>query len=118
MTGLNTAAGKVRLISLGNISPGSGDQGSRNRRFQSYVATQSLFRGAEVTTVDELKEQVREAVFHAVTNLVVLGTREARRGRYHTGEALAWSKLDFASRQKKIRNTLVQGLIDVRGKSF
>jgi hypothetical protein len=67
MTGLNTATGKVRLISLGNIPPGSGDQGLRNRRFQKYVATQSLFRGAEVTTVEELKEAVREALLHALT---------------------------------------------------
>jgi len=112
MTGLNTAAGKVRLISLGNISPGSGDQGSRNRRFQNYVATQSLFRGVEVTTIDELKKGVREAVLHALTSLVALGTREARRGRYYTGEALAWSKLDFATRQKHIRDILIRGFVD------
>jgi hypothetical protein len=112
MTGLNTAAGKVRLISLGNIEPGPGDQGVRNRRFQAYVAAQNLFRGAEVATKDELKEQVRMAVLQAVTSLVGLGKREARRGRYYTGEALAWSKLDFPNRQKRIRDTLIQGLVD------
>jgi hypothetical protein len=111
MTGLNTAAAKVRLISLGNISPGAGEQSSRNRRFQSYVATQSLFR-AEVATVDELKERVREALVDALTSLAALGTREARRGRYYTGEALAWSKLDFATRQKQIRDVLIRGFVD------
>lgn len=112
MTGLNTAPGKVRLISLGNVAPGSGDQGPRNRRFQSYLTTQSLFRGAEVSTTDELKQRVREALVDAVTHLVGLGTRETRRGRYHTGEALAWSKLDFATRQRRIRDVLVQGFVD------
>ena len=78
MKGLNTAAGKVRLISLGTIAPGAGDQGTRNRRFQSYLGTQGLFRGAEVTTVDELKEQVRAALFDALSRTYLKIARRSR----------------------------------------
>jgi hypothetical protein len=49
-------------------------------------------------------------VLAAVTDLVGLGVREARRGRYYSGEALAWSRLDFADRQVRIRDTILDSL--------
>ncbi|MFI4973079.1 MAG: DUF4062 domain-containing protein [Caulobacterales bacterium] len=112
MTALNAEGAKVRLISLGDVAVDSTDQGQRNARFQAYVATQSLFRGGGAATPDALTARVKEAVLHATTNLVGLGVREARRGRYHTGEALAWSKLDFVHRQERICETLVDGFAD------
>jgi hypothetical protein len=38
----------------------------------------------------------------AVVSLVKRGVREASRGRYYMGEALDWSRLDFAGRQRAI----------------
>lgn len=106
MAALNGEPAKVRLISLGNVAVDDSDQGQRNGRFQSYVEQQSLFRGGSVSSVEELKARVKEAVLNAATRLVELGVREARRGRFHTGEALAWSKLDFSHRQSRIRDVL------------
>ena len=103
MTGLNTAAGKVRLIALGDVVVDATDAGLRNKRFQDFVATQNRFRGAAVKTVDELVAQVKETVLEATADMVGWGVREARRGRYYTGEALSWSKLDYVARQAQIR---------------
>jgi hypothetical protein len=41
----------------------------------------------------------KQTVVHAFADLVGLGGREARKGRFYTGDALEWSKLDFAHRQ-------------------
>lgn len=111
-TGLSVAPGKVHLISLGNLVPGTDDQGQRDGRFQDYLTTQSLFRGAEATTVGELKDRVRQTVAHAVVGLTGQGVRAARKGRYDLGDALAWAKLGFANRSEAIVEVLRQTLID------
>ena len=52
MRGVATAAGKVRLISLGNIADDPTDpaQADRNGRFRDFLATQNYFRGGSVKT--------------------------------------------------------------------
>lgn len=99
MTGLATAPAKIRLIDLGPNSPSTGDEGARNKRFQDYVQTQSLFRGAPVKTIDDLKARVNDALHDAVISLTQAGVREAAKGKFHSGAALDWSRLDFASRE-------------------
>jgi hypothetical protein len=111
MTGLNVAAGKVRLLALGDVVIANSADGRRNRRFQDYVAVQNRFRGGTVTTVDELVERAKQTILEATADMVGWGVREARRGRFYTGEALSWSKLDYAARQTQIRATLVGGLV-------
>lgn len=110
MAGLSKAPGKVRLISLPNIAPGKTAEGDRNRRFQEYVNGQSLFRGGEVATEADLKLRVKEAVGDAVIALTQAGVREASRGRFHSGEALDWSRLDFKARQSAMRDVLRDAL--------
>jgi hypothetical protein len=39
-----------------------------------------------------------------------LGVREARRGRYYTGDALEWHRLDYASRRNAIETTVLAAL--------
>lgn len=116
MTGLSTAPGKVYLISLGNLRPGTDDQGQRDRRFQEYLTTQSLFRGAEASSVEELKARVRQTVAHAVVSLTAQGVRAARNGRYDLGDALAWAKFGFADRATAITSVLQQTLVDNGGR--
>ena len=110
MTALESAPAKVRLVSLGNVATDGSAQGQRNQRFQDYLNTRSLFRGASVVTVADLDERVHEAVLDALTRLTGLGVREALRGRYYSGEALDWMRLDFATRQARIRETIVEAL--------
>src|SRR5262249_49326630 len=99
MTGLSIAPAKIRLIVAANIPITRNAEGTRNQRFQEYVSKQSLFRGGTVNTVAQLKSRVKEALYDALVCLAQAGVREASRGRFHSGEALDWSRLDFADRQ-------------------
>lgn len=111
MTGLSQAPGKVSLISLGNIPVDATDQGGRNKRFQDYVALQSLFRGGEVKTVDELKARVKEALREALVTLAQRGVREASKGRFYSGQALDWNRMDFAGRQREMVRVLREAVL-------
>lgn len=102
MEALSRAPGKVWYISLGNIASGDKDQITRNELFQKYTKAQSLFRGAEIATVPELKVRVREALHEAIITLTQRGVRESSEGKFHSGEALDWSRLDFAGRQREM----------------
>jgi hypothetical protein len=106
MTGLSQAPGKVRLIALGNVKVTKTVDGQRNQRFQDYVASQSLFRGGTVATVDTLKARFKEAIHDALLALAQAGVREASKGRFHSGQALDWSRLDFRARQAEMRSVL------------
>ncbi len=106
MTGLSLAPGKVRLISLGDIKLTKTTEGERNRRFQEYVAKQSLFHGGAVSTETDLKQRVKEAIRDAVVALAQSGVREASKGRFHSGEALDWSRLHFKARQAEMCRVL------------
>jgi hypothetical protein len=114
MRGMNSAGGKVRLISLGTCTDDPTDpaQSARNKRFQAYVGSHNLFRGGSVRTPDDAVARAKEAVFDALHSLTRLGVREARKGRFHTGEALAWSSLNFAQRQQRIADTLAEAFAE------
>lgn len=105
-TGYSTAPGKVRLISLAEIPVDNSAAGKRNKRFQEYVATQTPFRGGEITTVKHLKQRVREALRDAVVTLAQGGVLEAGRGRADTGEALSWNRKNFVDRQAEMIRVL------------
>lgn len=106
MAGLSQAPGKVRVVDMGNIKPDDTDQGKRNARFQKYLATQSLFRGGDVKTVDDLKTRAKEALYEALISLAQAGVRESSRGPTGYGDALYWSRLDFASREQEMLRML------------
>ena len=98
MMGLSNAPSKVRLIDLGKVTIGPNDDGKRNKNFQDYVDKQSLFRGGSVRTVDDLKERVKEALHDCVIKLTQSGVSQASKGKYHSGTALDWSRLNFQKR--------------------
>ncbi len=111
MTGLSVAPAKVRLVGLGNVEVKKTAEGQRNQRFQEYVAQQSLFRGGMVETVAELKARVQEALHDAVVSLTQSGVREASKGKFHSGAALDWSRLDFTSRQAVMSRVIRESIL-------
>ena len=111
MTGLSIAPAKVRLIELDNIPIKKNADGRRDQRFQNYVAQQSLFRGGSVKTVKGLKKRVQEALHDAVVSLTQSGVREASKGRFHSGAALDWTRLDFAARQAEMTRVLRDSIL-------
>jgi len=106
MTGLTQAPGKVRLIALGEVAVTKTPEGRRNERFQEYVKSQSLFRGGTVATEDALKVRVNEAIHDSLITLAQAGVRETSKGRFHSGQALDWSRLDFRARREEMRRVL------------
>jgi hypothetical protein len=112
-TGLDLAPAKVRLIALPNIAITNDAAGQRNSRFQDYVRKQNLFRGGEVNDETELKARVHEAVYDAIVTLAHAGVADAARGRYHSGSALDWSRLDFSARADEMTK-VVRSVLEAR----
>ena len=106
MMGLSQAPGKVRLIDLGNISIDETAAGKRNGLFQKYLSSQSLFRGGEINTIEDLDGRVKEALCEALISLAQAGVRESSRGRFDRGEALNLSRLDFEAREREMLRML------------
>lgn len=115
MTGLSTAPAKVRLIALENIPITKDNAGKRNQRFQHELIKQSLFRGATVTTVEELKKRVKDALHDAVVALAHAGVADAAKGKFHSGAALDWSRRDFRSRHGEMVRVLREALLAAPG---
>jgi hypothetical protein len=115
MTALSTAPAKVRLIAIDNIPIAKSDDGLRNQRFQQYLSKQSLFRGGTVKTITDLKSRAKEALHDALISLAQSGIREASKGKFHSGQALDWSRLDFISRQTEMRDVLRDAMLGQRG---
>lgn len=109
MIGLDHAPAKVRLIALPMIADQSGDQGERDKRFQNEVSMQNLFR-CSVSDEPSLKVCVVEALHDAVIRLAQAGTKDAARGKFHSGAALNWSRLDFRTRRDAMVNVAIEAI--------
>jgi hypothetical protein len=115
MTALSRSPAKVRVIALDNIPITKDDDGTRNKRFQDYLSRQSLFRGGTVKTIADLKSRAKEALHDALITLAQSGVREVSQGKFHSGQALDWSHLDFVSRQAEMRKILRNGMLGRKG---
>lgn len=102
---LEDAPAKLRVVNLGVRPPES----ERDERFQAYVTGMSPF-WATANTWAEAERIVRETVADGVVKLVKLGSRSARKGKYHFGNALDWSRLDFAQRKQAIESVMLDAL--------
>jgi hypothetical protein len=101
-----TAPGKVRLVLLPEVAVDNTAAGKRNKRFQTYIATQHPYAGGEVKTVEDLKQRVREALRDAIVSLTQSGVVESGRGRADIGEALDWNRKNFAERREAMIKVL------------
>lgn len=104
---ISRAPAKVRLI---EIEDKTKDAASRHKRFQEYVARLGRFRGATAKTGEQVIDRAKQAAREAVAELARMGVREAKRGKYHFGEALDWSRLDFKSRKTAIEDIVCESL--------
>ena len=102
---MNSAPGKVRGIAVTFDKKAKAQP--KDVRFREYWDRLSLFRGTEAKDGNEIISEVKKALFDAVVEMVGLGVREARKGKFYTGAALDWSRLDFVTRGLKIRDTLL-----------
>lgn len=115
MTAQNTAPAKVRIIPLTGTEPLDNEDASANARFKTATSALNAF-GAAVETEAELIAAVLNAVSDAATKLVHLGVREARKGRYYSGDALTWSRLNYGEREDRMAGILETALLESGGK--
>src|SRR5262249_20620785 len=66
---------------------------------------------------DDMLKLIPEVLHEAVTELVALGGREARKGRFDTGDALDWTRLDFAGRKAAMEEVARKALLERPGSS-
>ena len=110
MQGLNASRGKVRVVMLPFVPTEAGEQGTRNLRFQQYLNAQSPFRGGTVSTVEEAKARVQEALRDALITLTHRGVASAASARFDMGQALDWSRMDFRQRKGVMETVLLEAL--------
>lgn len=115
MTGLSVAPAKVRLIQLDAKAKAGGSAVARNQRFQDEISRQSQFRGGVVATIDDAKKRVSDALHDAVIKLMQAGVRDASRGKFHSGAALDWSRMDFGNRQAEMVRVLRGAMLERAG---
>lgn len=115
MEGLTSARGKVRLIALPNVPADDVHAVQRNQLFQHYVAQQSPFRGGTVTTLEQLRTRVHEALLDAVVVLTQRGVTSAASSRFDMGQALDWTRLDFRQRKSAMEKVLRDALASSAG---
>jgi hypothetical protein len=110
MRAWNLYPAKLRLIALrfgsrkhlGLVSPDDiVKQNASNRRFGDFIKTANLFVG-QAEDRASLVEQVSLAVAKSVSELVALGKRESRKGKYHLGESLDWSRFNYQQRKEEL----------------
>lgn len=114
MTAFNSAPAKIRIIPIRGTDPLADEDSTRNKRFQDYVASLSAFMPAVETEAD-LNAAIDKAVIDAVTQLTAAGVGQARRGRFYSGDALDWAKLDSDERQKRMVAALRSALSESGG---
>lgn len=117
MTAFNSAPAKVRIIPIRGSEPRDDEDTPRNERFEKYVGQLNAF-SPPVHTEEDLMKAVENAVVDAVSSLAELGVREARKGRFHSGDALEWSKLSFADRESRMISSLQDALTDSNGSAL
>jgi hypothetical protein len=109
---LSISPAKVRLIELPIQPLGTGTTKSRNQRFRDFVSARNLFRGAACQTGEEVIGRCKAALRQATAEMVQLGGREARKGKYDKGSALDWSRLTFEDRRKAMEEALRDSLLE------
>ena len=107
---LASAPAKVRVVRV----PGPKLPGARHARFVEWIARQSLWIG-EARTSEDAVARVRAAAIDALGTLAQAGTRELRRGRWHSGDALAWSRLDFEARAAAMERVARDAVLERAG---
>lgn len=116
--GMNIAPGKVFLISIFDENSITKPNKPADKRFQEYVATQNLFRPTPATDIETLFSQVKEALRESLVTLTSRGVRESSKGRFHTGQALDWSRLNFSDRSEEIKETIAHTIAERFGYEY
>jgi hypothetical protein len=101
------------IISLGGVTS---SDGFLDADFQAYVQNIGHWPNSP-SNQDELLKLCSEIIRKKVVTLTKRAVRRPLGASFDMGNALDWSKLDFATRKQKIAAVLFNFLIDMGGKS-
>lgn len=118
---LERSPAKLRVIALrfpsdpalGLTSPAeAAARNDPNQRFEKEVSDRF---SAVVADRPSLEKEVKLAVVKSVVELAKTGSEEGRKGRYHLGAPLDWSRLSYEQRRREMERVVRTYLISVRG---
>jgi len=114
--GMGTAPAKVRVIRMEPLAKlRKGEDRVRDELFRREVDRHKQFTGRQCRNGEELIDLCKQTLREATAEMARLGVREARKGKYYSGGALDWSRLDFRARQREMRSVLHTALEDRGG---
>jgi hypothetical protein len=118
---LERSPSKLRVIALSFSSDpvlgltNPSEAAARNASNQSFQKEVSGLFSAVVTDRPSLEEAVKLAVVKSVVELAKTGSEEGRKGRYHLGAPLNWSRLSYEQRRREMERVVRTYLATVRG---
>jgi hypothetical protein len=83
-----------------STKPARAGSKQRNDRFCTFISQEQLFTGEPVQQLEHAKELVRQTLAEAVASMARTGALQTRKDSYALGQALEWSKLDYAHRKQ------------------
>lgn len=102
---------RTHLIQL----PTSTASSQRDRRFQGFVERELTFSGPPAQNEDEAANNVKNTLVEAVARLARSGATLLRRESYALGQALEWSKLNYAARKRAMELACLDALAERQG---
>jgi len=107
-TGINKEPAKVFIINAEKaIASKINKTDPVNKRMKEYVLKINRFYN-EAFSKEDIINIAKEIIGQATINLAKLGKSVARRGKYNFGEALDWSRMNFAERKFSIENEITK----------
>jgi len=102
--------GKVRVVSLLGGSEKVKTKPGPDFDFVEAVRKADLLEARNFANAEELKSRTKDLVRELVLQLSHEGAREVKKSGSNTGQALDWSRMNFADRQKQMVEKLVSSL--------
>lgn len=102
---------RTHLIQLPPLTASS----PRDRRFQGFVERELTFSGPPARNEDEAANNVKNTLVEAVARLARSGATLLRRESYALGQALEWSKLNYAARKRAMESACLDALAERQG---
>lgn len=102
--GLDSSPSKVRLIDLGIDKKNQNLKKGPHKIFQEYVNKENLFRGGDISSLEDVEKRVMEALQDALVRLTFAG-KMANAGDT-TESALGWSRMNYENRASAMKESL------------
>lgn len=117
-TAFNLEPGKVFIIdisgALTGAPPSDAKEKHRNKLLVDYVSrTHKIY--ARASNYEEILKITQDVVTIGVVRFVGYGKRECGRGKYSSGDALDWSRMNYPDRKHIIEKSMVDHLVKGQG---